>query len=317
MTRSENPVLVHISNWHIKWIIGGIFREAAEACSVGPSWRVYATSKKDYLNPRVWMSKLKPEFGELNIYAHQDTFFSIFANSPDDVKRKRNRVFFTHLNDGQSISKEQITSLQYCERILVQNEVMENILISQGISKSRIFRAPGAVDRAIYSPASKLPESRYVLFSGNFKYRKNPELIEQVIALMPDVDFVVHGLNWDEFSSQFLYGYPNLKRLEFDLNNQPHLMRQASLYVSLARIEGGPIPVLEALASGTPVLATNTGFCSEFINDSNGRVLPNPPNLELVTSCIREVIKLKKNIWDRDLLDGAWRWQDLGQIIYL
>lgn len=317
ITKSKKPVLVHIYNWHTKWIIGGIFREAAGASSINPSWKIYSISKKDYLNPKVWASKLTPEFGELNIYAHQDTYFSIFASHSKDVKEVRNRVFFTHLNDGQSISKEQISSLQFCERILVQNGTMEKALISQGISESKIFRAPGAVNRAIFHPSKQPLSSKYVLLSGNFKHRKNPELIEKVISSMPDVDFIVHGLNWEEFSLQFRYGYPNLTKLDFNLDNQAHLMRQASLYVSLALIEGGPIPVMEALASGTPVVATNTGFCSEFINKSNGRLLPNPPDLEIVESSIREAICMKESVWDKDLLAGTWQWRDLGELIYL
>jgi len=317
MNKIEKPFVLHISNWHTKWIIGGIFREAAEACSIQPSWRVYSTSKKDYFNPRVLMSKLNPTFGELNIYAHQDTYFLIFSANPEEVKSKRNRVFITHINDGHFLSKENIVSLQYCERILVQNEGMENLLISLGISKDKIVRAPGAVNRSIYNPSAELPESKYVLFSGDFKYRKNPELVARVIASMPEVNFIIHGLNWQIFDSEFLYGLPNLKLIDFNLQNQPVLMRQASLYVSLALIEGGPYPVLEALASGTPVVATNTGFCAEFVNESNGRLLPNEPDIEVVKRAIQECIQLKECLWNKDLLHDKWQWKNLGALIYL
>jgi glycosyltransferase involved in cell wall biosynthesis len=108
-----------------------------------------------------------------------------------------------------------------------------------------------------------------------------------------------------------------MTRIDFDLKKQPQLIRQASTYVSLALIEGGPYPVLESLASGTPVVATNTGFCAEFVNDSNGRLLPNQPNLKLIHNSIRDAIGMKENVWWKDLLDGTWQWKDLGQLIYL
>jgi glycosyltransferase involved in cell wall biosynthesis len=314
--RNEKPVRVHISNWHAKWIIGGIFRESAEACLIAPSWQVYPTSKKDFLNPRVWFSRLNPQFGRLNIYAHQDTFFSIHAATPDLVERIRNRVFVTHFNEGQSLSEEQIRALRYCERILVQNKAMENFLLSRGISKDSIVRAPGAVNRSVYNPSTELPETKYVLFSGDFKYRKNPDLIARVIASMPDINFIVHGKNWEIFPPQFLNGLSNLKRIDFDLMNQPHLIRQASLYVSLALIEGGPYPVLEALASGTPVVATDTGFCAEFVNATNGILLPNSAELESVIPAIRQALNLKAQVWDQDLLFGKWQWKDLGSLIF-
>lgn len=314
--KSEKPVQVHISNWHTKWIIGGIFRESAEACSITPSWQVYPTSKKDFLNPRVWFSSLNPEFGHLNVYAHQDTFFSIHAANPEEVERNRNRVYITHLNEGRSFSEEQITSLQHCERILVQNEAMESFLISQGIRRQGIVRAPGAVNRAVYKPSTELPETKYVLFSGDFKYRKNPDLIARVITSMPDINFIVHGKNWEIFPPEFLNELSNLKRLDFNFMNQPSLIRHASLYVSLALIEGGPYPVLEALASGTPVVATDTGFCAEFVNTTNGILLPNSPELESVIPAIRQALNLKAQVWNQDLLFGKWQWKDLGSLIF-
>lgn len=310
------PVVVHISNWHTKWIIGGIFGEAAEACALRPYWNVYPTSKRDFLNPRVLRGKTNPIKGELNVYAHQDTYFSVFASNPQQITSSRNRVFFTHFNVGQNPSASQISSLRYCERILVQNESMERYLISAGVSKHAVVRAPGAVSRDIYKPTQTIPDNQFALFSGDFKYRKNPDLIAKVICSMPDTDFVIHGQNWEIFPPEILNGLPNLKRINFKLKEQPKLMRQASLYISLAVVEGGPYPVLEALASGTPVVATDTGFCAEFINDANGILLPNPAEVSQVQYSIREGLKLKESVWNQDLLNGKWQWKNLGELIF-
>jgi glycosyltransferase involved in cell wall biosynthesis len=312
----KRPVVVHISNWHTKWIIGGIFREAAAATALQPYWRVYPTSKRDFLNPQVLKGKMSSLVGDLNIYAHQDTYFSVFANNPEQIVNSRNRVFFTHFNTGQNPSASQIASLKYCERILVQNEFMENYLISVGISKEVVVKAPGAVNREIFYPSQSRHKENFVLFSGDFKYRKNPDLIAKVICSMPDIDFVIHGQNWEIFPSKILDGLPNLKRIDFKLQEQPGLMRQASLYVSLAVVEGGPYPVLEALASGTPVVATDTGFCSEFINNANGILLPNPAEVSQIQESIREGLKLKESVWNQDLLKGKWQWRDLANLIF-
>lgn len=316
MSKKVRPVVVHISNWHTKWIIGGIFREAAEACSIKPSWQIYPTSKKDFLDAKVLKSRIASQIGQLNVYAHQDTYFLVFSASPDQIRNSRNRVYFTHFNEGQTLDEEQISSLEYCERVLVQNEHMQNFLISLGVDREKIKRAPGAVDRDTYRPGSQIPEKGYVMFSGDFKYRKNPDLVAKVITHMPDINFVIHGKNWEIFSPEFLKFSGNLKRLDFDLRMQAELIREASLYVSLSLVEGGPYPVLEALASGTPVLATDTGFCGEFINSTNGMLLPNRPDLEEVIAAIRETYKLKDSTWNQDLLQGKWQWKDLGNLIY-
>jgi glycosyltransferase involved in cell wall biosynthesis len=193
---------------------------------------------------------------------------------------------------------------------------MEEFLIGLGVSEETIALAPGAVDREIYAPVNSFPDKVFVLFSGNFKYRKNPELIAKVIAKMSDIDFVIHGLHWETFPEDSLNGLTNVRKIDFDLRIQPELMRQASLYVSLSFVEGGPYTILEALASGTPVIATDTGFAAEFITSSKGHLLPNPPDLDSVERSIRNGLNLKAEVWDKDLLDGKWKWEDLGRLIY-
>lgn len=309
-------VVVHIANWHTKWIIGGIFREAAEACSLKPIWRIYPTSKKDFLDLKVISSRVHSGIGQLNVYAHQDTYFSVFAKIPEQIRNNRNRVYFTHFNQGQILTQEQISALEYCERILVQNEAMQNYLISKGVLTDKIVRIPGAVNREIFKPVNRIPENRYVLFSGDFKYRKNPDLIAEVITHMPDIDFIIHGKNWDSFPPEVLRASLNLTCLDFDLGKQASLIRRASLYVSLSLLEGGPYSILEALASGTPVVATDTGFCAEFIDSTNGILLPNLPDVAMVDSAIRQALHLKNQTWNQDLLHGAWQWHDLGKLIF-
>ncbi len=312
----KRPVVVHISNWHTKWIIGGIFREAAAASGLRPYWRVYPASRRDLLKPQVLKGKMSSLVGDLNIYTHQDTYFSVFVRDPQQITGSRNRIYFTHFNDGHAPTEIQISSLRFCERILVQNKTMENYLISVGISRDKIIRIPGAVSRDLFRPGQTNPEERFVLFSGDFKYRKNPDLVAKVIRSMPDINFVIHGKNWEIFPPEILNGLPNLKRVNFKLEKQPELIRQASLYVSLALIEGGPYPVLEALASGTPVVATDTGFCAEFINDTNGILLQNPAEINQVQESIREGMILKESVWNQDLLHGKWQWEDLGNLIF-
>lgn len=308
--------MVHISNWHTNWILAAIFRESAQANGIRPAWRVYQTGRKDLINPKVVKGKITNLIGALNVYAHQETYFSIFKKNPSQITSNRNRVYFTHFNEGQSLSQENIHSLMHCEKILVQNDGMKLYLESVGVEKQKIVKIPGAVDRTVYFPGLEPPDREYVLFSGDFKYRKNPELVAQIIQRMPDIDFIIHGKNWQIFPNGFFESMPNVLRLDFDISRQAKLMRSASAFVTLSYIEGGPYSVLEALASGTPVVATDTGFCREFINSSNGILLPNIPDKNEVESSIRTVLKLKKLLWGRDLLNGKWQWRDLGRLIY-
>ena len=72
-------------------------------------------------------------------------------------------------------------------------------------------------------------------------------------------------------------------------------MSRASVFLSLSNLEGGPVPLIEAMALGVAPVATNTGFARDVIlrNDA-GIIIP-----------INEsVLKIKEAITSAALLQG-------------
>jgi glycosyltransferase involved in cell wall biosynthesis len=161
-----------------------------------------------------------------------------------------------------------------------------------------------------------MPLRTYVLIVGECKPRKNPELISQVIIDNPQIEFVIHGNGWEKYLLLPHRNLQNLVIIPFSLKKNPELLREATLLLSLSKLEGGPIPVLEALASGTPVLATDTGFSRDVINETNGRVLPVDADVNLISEHLNSLLNLKSKLWNRDLLDGNYTWANLGKAIY-
>ena len=98
---------------------------------------------------------------------------------------------------------------------------------------------------------------------------------------------------------------------------QPRLAREASALLSISHNEGGPFPVIEALASGTPVLATNTGFCKELINKENGLVVDVPSDLLTIARSLDKVIGLKPKVFRSDLLPDGHSWQEFAKKLYI
>ena len=93
-------------------------------------------------------------------------------------------------------------------------------------------------------------------------------------------------------------------------------MRSAQALLTLADNEGGPFPVLEALGSGTPVVATPTGFCPDLVNHSNGVLLPNHPKLLEIVEALQYAISIKELVYNIDLLAGNFSWAHLGGLLY-
>jgi glycosyltransferase involved in cell wall biosynthesis len=234
------------------------------------------------------------------------------------------RLFFTHHNLNFELNNYQ-QILDRVHTVYTMNQRVSQLLLSTGIEETKIRCVYGAVDREKFFPkAGKAEmgtnnfclhgESEYVLISGDCKERKNPALILSVVKQNPSLNFVIHGRGWENMVRNF--SGSNLTYIKFDSRSHPILMRNASTYLSLSSLEGGPYPTLEALASGTPVVATNTGWNSEVIPDGAGVILPINTGTSEVTTALRYSIERKPKVEGKDLLMGKFTWEELGAALF-
>jgi glycosyltransferase involved in cell wall biosynthesis len=134
-----------------------------------------------------------------------------------------------------------------------------------------------------------LPE-RFVLYLGGFDVRKQVNLLLHAYSYViqsegDEVPLVLAGKEPPWGTSVF----PDMRRLagELDLNDyilwpgyideedKPSLYRLATVFVSPSAYEGFGLPVIEAMASGTPVVANEIDVYQETVGD--GAFLTNTP----------------------------------------
>lgn len=315
MILNINYPVINLSTHHKNWIIEAIFRESAEAFSKNIRWNYFVTIKKSYLsNPKYIYNRFSIKNGTVNVFSHHTVFIE---NVKIAQRLRKPRIYFTHFDEIPKWSKDLIERFNSSDRFFVQNSEMKEILKNLGLIEEKIFFAPGAIDRLKFYPAKVFSEinREYVLVSAHLKPRKNPLLIYQVIKEMRDTFFIIHGKEWDLFPKD-ISKLKNVRCIDFQFEKQPKLMRNATVYLSLSKVEGGPIPLMEALASGTPVVSTNTGFASDLINSDRGIVLEKMPSLDEVIQAIERAKILKEKVFNKDLLNGQFTWNDLGEVFY-
>jgi glycosyltransferase involved in cell wall biosynthesis len=153
-----------------------------------------------------------------------------------------------------------------------------------GISERKIIVTPNGVD-PIFHPNGSAPDvPPYALFVGGIQPRKDPLTAIEALALADgDLGLVIVGdekRGGDEVRSavrrlglegrvQFI-GYVEHEILA-------SLYRGAACLVFPSRYEGFGLPVLEAMASGTPVVATTAGAVPEVAGDAAILVAPGDP----------------------------------------
>jgi glycosyltransferase involved in cell wall biosynthesis len=303
--------VIYFSN-NKKWIIGAIARESISESRKYIKTTVFPNSRLALANPiHLFQSKIRSSYSNV-LFLGASTFFTIIESRPNS-NFINCRVFFTHLIREMAPTPFQIDFLNRLDKIFTMNTSSANILRECGVT-TEIIVVYGAINEAIFHPSDPLENREpFVLITSHAAPRKRPELILQFIEDSPDINFVIHGKFWDVFETQ---GLANLKVKPFNYLWQPDLMRSAAVFLSISWVEGGPFPILEALASGTPVVSTITGFAPDLIQECNGRLIEDPSDFVAIRQMINECISLKSEVSNINLLPLDLSWKTLSKHFY-
>jgi glycosyltransferase involved in cell wall biosynthesis len=177
--------------------------------------------------------------------------------------------------------------------VLVENRAMLSHVKSLG--QDRVFLAPPGVDTARFQPQAAMPNpSGYLLSVCRLSdprkglgrmiraygaaIQKRPDLPDLVLAGRGLLDEANVGLAKD-------LGLAGRIQVRSDVPDAdlPELYQKASLFLQTSREEGLGMSLLEAMASGLPVVATETAGSAETVLDGEtGWLLPQGPEADLV-----------------------------------
>jgi glycosyltransferase involved in cell wall biosynthesis len=135
------------------------------------------------------------------------------------------------------------------------------------------------------------PAERYILSVSTIEPRKNTlgilESFRILCAERPDLDdlkLVLSGrMGWKNSElHEYMNNYPYRDRVVMagyvDLQDMPSLYRHAEAFIYLSFYEGFGIPILEAMKSACPVVASNTSSMPEVLGDCGELVSPDRPD---------------------------------------
>jgi FkbM family methyltransferase len=153
-------------------------------------------------------------------------------------------------------------------------------LIEQGYPSEKLFIVPEGVDVETFKLAKTiLPKDKFTfLLFGRWDYRKSTtEIIKtfgEAFKGRDDVELICSVENpypsdglktTKERIDQHKVDYPNVKYLKFpSRENYINYLQQGDVFVSCSRSEGWNLPLIEAMACGTPSIYSNWGGQLEF-----------------------------------------------------
>jgi glycosyltransferase involved in cell wall biosynthesis len=211
-------------------------------------------------------------------------------------------------------------SVRRADRVLTVSEWSRaDIVDCYGLEPERVVVTGGGLDPAFTRTGDRPDRPPYLLFVGALQPRKGPIVALDALArLSEDLQLVMVGpvkrgfgevrATMDRLrlgSRVELAGYVSKKDLAA-------LYRGAACMIFPSHYEGFGLPVLEAMASGTPVVATTAGAIPEVAGDA--AVLVPPGDADALAAGVQVAIA------DRDRLVAAgldrarrFRWASVAQ----
>lgn len=187
------------------------------------------------------------------------------------------------------------------DRVQVSHSQMHDVVLSTGIDPVKVFRIPIAVDPELFvlrtaescaaaRAAYGLPDEAYVVgsfvkdgtgFGDGFdpKWIKGPDVLLKALTLaherLPELHVLLSGPARG-FVRRGLEqaGIPNTHILVEKYEELPRLYHAVDACLIASRQEGGPKAVLEAMATGVPLITTRVGQAMDMVRDrENGWIV--------------------------------------------
>lgn len=225
---------------------------------------------------------------------------------------------FSGLKPGPSTAVKQFIQSKVVDRfIAVSGEVGVQLNTNLGVPSSRI----AVVRNGIVIPRSSKPDARLrheitggfdrpiILTPARLHEQKGHVHLLEAARTIPDALFVFAGdgpLREELENTAHRFGVADRVRFLGQRNDIPELLAICDLFVLPSLYEGLPLSVLEAMAAGKPVIATNVGGTMEAVSHGDSGLLVPARDSAALSAAIRNLME-NPDLADRLAQNGRAR----------
>lgn len=233
-------------------------------------------------------------------YLHRSRLSSSFASvGARSGLKKYYQLLYTLLN----AIWERIALYQASTIVAVSRQVRDS-LREAGITGPDVHVIPNGVDpETFYPSAGPVPEARsafglpagvsLALFVGDIRRPlKNLETVLRAVRRVPTCHLAVAGPMEGSPYPDMVRNWGLTDRIHFlgTIDDVPALMRASDVFVFPSRYESFSLVVLEAMASGLPVLTTSAVGASRLLTPDCGVVIDDPEDVPAIVRFLQRML---------------------------
>jgi glycosyltransferase involved in cell wall biosynthesis len=187
-------------------------------------------------------------------------------------------------------------NVQHADCVFSYGGKISEIILKLGVKKEKIIEIPAGIETSwINENIKPIEEKRKFVFVGRFERRKGvEELNKALLEIIHSAEMEMHFIGPIPKSKQiaadnvFYHGSVN------DSERMKSLLRACDILICPSHSEGMPNVILEAMASGLAVIATDVGAVNLMVSKENGWLIGSTET-ELIRSAITNVLNIPAN----------------------
>ncbi len=207
-------------------------------------------------------------------------------------------------------------TMKYGKEYFVTSKRLYNIY--QQFSKKPQMVIHDGVDLQKYIPENldrfKNIETVRIGWTGNSKF-KDSEGDFDMKGVEGIIKPAIEELQREGYSVELNLADRNIKMIPQE--EMPKFYNSIDLYVCASKTEGTPLPIIEAMAMGVPVISTDVGIVSEAVGECNKKYILKERTKEDLKNAIKSIIKNKQDFEEisKENIEKVkqWDWKVIAQ----
>ncbi len=256
-------------------------------------------------------------------FSHYSFFSKCFRHTPE-IWGAKTLVWFPHPKQaGGGETRRLLFALNRATHVVCPCSSNVPLLESRGLKPGKAVCVLGGADPDFFKAHRR--NGGAVGFCTAYYPRKSPNLMLEIMRAMPHRKFILVGpasadpanahRKWDRYPRfKEMLALPNFTYIEGHYRDYPSYYDRMDVLASVSTLEGGPIPLIEALMCNIVPVASRTGFAPDVIrHGENGFIFDVGSPASVVCGLIEKAFELKADV--RQSADPELSWEHFSQQI--
>lgn len=230
-------------------------------------------------------------------FSHHALLESFVDRESDRLKEAKVFVWYTHprLETPASVAKL-LLAFDHVTKVIFACESNRQIWLERGLPEEKTAVILGAADPELFRFHKR--GGGVIGLSSSFYERKNPDCLLEVIKLLPHREFLLLGRKWNQYALfEEMKALPNFTYKSARYREYADIYSTFDVFLSISSLEGGPIPLVEAMMSNAVPVVSRTGFAPDLIqHGENGFIFALDASADAIADMIEAAFDMPGNI---------------------